>query len=212
MSPYLQNCLDLGADIEYHSGTKYLSGHHDMMAGVIATRNVDIADKLYFIINATGIGLAPFECWLLMRGLKTLGVRIEKQQQNAQKIAGFLERQPGVTKVHYPGLPSHPQYELHSSQSLGAGGVLSFETGDIATSERVVDAAKLYSISVSFGSVSSLISLPCRMSHASIPAEVRQERALPEDLIRLCVGIEDADDLIEDLRNALETAGVRTKD
>ncbi|KAI9775034.1 MAG: cystathionine beta-lyase [Geoglossum umbratile] len=205
LSPLLQNPLDLGADIVYESGTKYLSGHHDLMAGVIAVNDLDIGDKLFFTINASGCGLSPFDCWLLLRGVKTLGVRMEKQQANAQRIAEFLEARG--FKVRYPGLRSHPQYELHWSMARGAGAVLSFETGNVGVSERIVDAARLWAISVSFGCVNSLISMPCRMSHASIDAKTRRERELPEDIIRLCVGIEDADDLIDDLSRALVQAG-----
>lgn len=201
LSPLLQNPLELGADIVYESGTKYLSGHHDLMAGVLAVNSSAIGDKLYFTINASGCGLAPFDSWLLMRGIKTLKVRMEQQQSNAQRIAEFLESHG--FKVRYPGLKSHPQYELHNSMARGAGAVLSFETGSIHVSERIVEAAKLWAISVSFGCVNSLISMPCRMSHASIDAKTRQERALPEDIIRLCVGIEDADDLIDDLSRAV---------
>ncbi|KJE93717.1 cystathionine beta-lyase [Capsaspora owczarzaki ATCC 30864] len=206
MSPYLQRPLELGVDIEYHSGTKYLCGHHDLMAGVIAVSSPKVADDVYFIINASGCGLAPFDCWLLLRGIKTLGVRMEKQQQNAHRVAQFLES-TGL-RVHYPGLASFPQKALHDSQSTGAGAVLSFETGSTETSQLIVEACKLFSISVSFGCVNSLISMPCRMSHASIPAHVRKERALPEDLIRLCIGIEDAEDLVEDLHQALVVAKV----
>ena len=203
LSPLLQNPLELGADIVYESGTKYLSGHHDLMAGVLAVNSSAIGDKLYFTINASGCGLAPFDSWLLMRGIKTLKVRMEQQQSNAQRIAEFLESHG--FKVRYPGLKSHPQYELHNSMARGAGAVLSFETGSIQVSERIVEAAKLWAISVSFGCVNSLISMPCRMSHASIDAKTRQARALPEDIIRLCVGIEDADDLIDDLSRAVST-------
>lgn len=204
LSPLLQNPLELGADIVYESGTKYLSGHHDLMAGVLAVNSSAIGDRLYFTINASGCGLAPFDSWLLMRGIKTLKVRMEQQQSNAQRIAEFLESHG--FKVRYPGLKSHPQYELHNSMARGAGAVLSFETGNIHVSERIVEAAKLWAISVSFGCVNSLISMPCRMSHASIDAKTRQERALPEDIIRLCVGIEDADDLIDDLSRAVSTS------
>ncbi|KAI4230457.1 MAG: hypothetical protein L6R36_000086 [Xanthoria steineri] len=200
LSPLLQNPLDLGADVVYESGTKYLSGHHDLMAGVIAVNKASIGEGLYFVINSTGCGLSPFDSWLLMRGVKTLKVRLEQQQSNAQRIAEFLESHG--FKVRYPGLPSHPQYQLHNSMARGAGAVLSFETGDTNVSERIVEAARLWAISVSFGCVNSLISMPCRMSHASIDAKTRQERAMPEDIIRLCVGIEDADDLIDDLSRA----------
>ena len=201
LSPFLQNPLDMGADIVYESGTKYLSGHHDLMAGVLAVNSSALGDKLFFTINATGCGLSPFDSWLLMRGIKTLKVRMEQQQSNAQRIAEFLENHG--FKVRYPGLKSHPQYELHNSMARGAGAVLSFQTGDVELSERIVESAKLWAISVSFGCVNSLISMPCRMSHASIDAKTRKERALPEDIIRLCVGIEDADDLIDDLSRAV---------
>ena len=205
LSPLLQNPLELGADIVYESGTKYLSGHHDLMAGVLAVNSDALGEKLYFTINASGCGLAPFDCWLLTRGIKTLKVRMDAQQANALRVAQFLES--SGFKVRYPGLKSHPQYELHNSMARGAGAVLSFETGDIHLSERIVESAKIFAISVSFGCVNSLISMPCRMSHASIDAKTRQERGVPEDLIRLCVGIEDGDDLLDDLRSALVQAG-----
>lgn len=201
LSPLLQNPLDLGADIVYESGTKYLSGHHDLMAGVLAVNDTTLGDKLYFTINASGCGLSPFDSWLLMRGIKTLKVRLEQQQLNAQRIAEYLESHG--FRVRYPGLKSHPQYDLHHSMARGAGAVLSFETGNVAISERIVEAARLWAISVSFGCVNSLISMPCRMSHASIDATTRKERALPEDIIRLCVGIEDVEDLIDDLQRAV---------
>lgn len=206
LSPMLQNPLELGADIVYESGTKYLSGHHDVMAGVLAVNDAALGDKLFFTINASGCGLSPFDSWLLMRGIKTLGVRMEKQQANAQRIAEFLQNEAGF-RVRYPGLKSHPQYDLHWSMARGAGAVLSFETGNVEVSERIVESARLWAISVSFGCVNSLISMPCRMSHASIDAKTRAERNMPEDIIRLCVGIEDADDLIDDLRRALVQAG-----
>jgi cystathionine beta-lyase len=205
LSPLLQNPLDLGADIVYESGTKYLSGHHDLMAGVLAVNNSELGDKLYFQINASGCGLSPFDSWLLLRGIKTLKVRMETQQANAMRIATFLEERG--FKVRYPGLASHPQKALHDSMSRGAGAVLSFETGDVALSERIVEAARLFAISVSFGCVNSLISMPCRMSHASIDPKTRRERQMPEDIIRLCIGIEDADDLVDDLSRALVQAG-----
>lgn len=205
LSPMLLNPLDLGADIVYESGTKYLSGHHDLMAGVMAVNDTRIGERLYFTINASGCGLSPFDSWLLLRGIKTLGVRMEKQQANAQRIAEFLESHG--FRVRYPGLKSHPQYALHWSMARGAGAVLSFETGDTKLSERIVESARLWAISVSFGCVNSLISMPCRMSHASIDPKTRAERQMPEDIIRLCVGIEDVEDLIDDLRRALVQAG-----
>jgi cystathionine beta-lyase len=205
LSPLLQNPLELGADIVYESGTKYLSGHHDLMAGVLAINDDSLGEKLYFTINASGCGLSPFDSWLLMRGIKTLKVRMDTQQANAMLVAKFLES--CGFRVRYPGLPSHPQYELHNSMARGAGAVLSFETGDVALSERIVESAKLWAISVSFGCVNSLISMPCRMSHASIDEKTRRERGVPEDLIRLCVGIEDGEDLVDDLRRAVSVVG-----
>ncbi|KAI7073209.1 Cystathionine [Hortaea werneckii] len=175
------------------------------MAGVIGINNAALGDKFFFMINSTGCGLAPFDSWLLLRGVKTLAVRMEKQQNNAMALAKFLENHG--FKVRYPGLKSHSQYALHWSQARGAGAVLSFETGSIELSERIVEATKLFGISVSFGCVNSLISMPCRMSHASIDPATRKERALPEDIIRLCVGIEDLGDLIDDLSQALVRSG-----
>lgn len=204
LSPMLCNPLDLGADIVYESGTKYLSGHHDIMAGVIAFNDPAIGDKMYFTINSTGCGLSPNDSFLLMRGIKTLAIRMERQQGNAQRIAEYLEEHG--FKVRFPGLKSHPQYDLHWSMARGAGAVLSFETGDVNVSERIVEAARLWGISVSFGCVNSLISMPCRMSHASIDAKTRKERQMPEDVIRLCVGIEDVDDLIDDLTRAVSSS------
>ncbi|KAI4150521.1 MAG: hypothetical protein LQ340_004019, partial [Diploschistes diacapsis] len=200
LSPLLMNPLDLGADIVYESGTKYLSGHHDLMAGVIGTNSAELGDRLFFMINSTGCGLSPFDSWLLLRGIKTLKVRMETQQANAQRIAEFLESHG--FRVRYPGLKSHPQHDLHRSMARGAGAVLSFQTGSVGTSEKVVEAARLWGISVSFGCVNSLISMPCRMSHASIDPATRRARELPEDLIRLCVGIEDVGDLVDDLSRA----------
>lgn len=201
MSPLLMCPLDLGADIVYESGTKYLSGHHDIMAGVMAVRSLPLGDRLFFTINASGCGLSPFDSWLLLRGIKTLAVRMEKQQANAQLIAEFLQN--AGFKVRFPGLRSHPQYDLHWKLARGAGAVLSLETGSTDVSEKIVEAAKIWGISVSFGCVNSLISMPCKMSHASIDEKTRKERDFPEDLIRLCVGIENAQDLIDDLRAAL---------
>lgn len=205
MSPVLMTPLDLGVDIQYESATKYLNGHHDIMAGVIATRSPKLAEQVYFVINSTGCGLSPFDSWLLSRGLRTLAIRVERQQQNCVKIAEFLNL-VGF-KVRYPGLKNHPQHELHSSMCRGSGGVLSFETGSIKTSEKIVESTEIFGIAVSFGCVNSLISMPCKMSHASIDAKTREERDFPEDLIRLCIGIENVDDLIDDLTKALLKSG-----
>ncbi|XP_050938023.1 cystathionine beta-lyase, chloroplastic isoform X2 [Cucumis melo] len=205
LSPVLSRPLDLGADIVMHSATKFIAGHSDVMAGVLAVRGERLAKELYFLQNAEGSGLAPFDCWICLRGIKTLALRVEKQQENAQKIAEFLYTHPRVKKVYYAGLPTHPGRSLHYSQAKGAGAVLSFLTGSLALSKHIVESTKYFSITVSFGSVKSLISMPCFMSHASIPAAVREARGLTEDLIRISVGIEDVNDLITDLDNALRT-------
>ncbi|KAL2651989.1 hypothetical protein R1flu_020117 [Riccia fluitans] len=206
MSPILSRPLELGADIVMHSATKFISGHSDVMAGVLAVKDASLAKDIYFLQNAEGTGLAPFECWLCLRGIKTMSLRVERQQSNAQRIAEFLQNHPRVKNVNYAGLPGHPGHDLHFSQCKGAGSVLSFTTGSLAVSKHIVEATNLFSITVSFGSVSSLISLPCFMSHASIPSHIREERGLNEDLIRLSVGIEEVDDLIDDLEEALQTA------
>ncbi|XP_058205276.1 cystathionine beta-lyase, chloroplastic isoform X1 [Rhododendron vialii] len=205
MSPVLSQPLELGADIVMHSATKFIAGHSDVMAGVLAVKGERLAKDLYFLQNAEGSGLAPFDCWICLRGIKTMALRIEKQQENAQKIAEFLSSHPKVKKVNYAGLPSHPGRSLHYSQAKGAGSVLSFLTGSIALSKHITETTKYFTIAVSFGSVKSLISMPCFMSHASIPAAVREARGLTEDLVRISVGIEDVNDLISDLDNALRT-------
>ncbi|XP_047330454.1 cystathionine beta-lyase, chloroplastic [Impatiens glandulifera] len=205
MSPVLSQPLELGADIVMHSATKFIAGHSDVMAGVLTVKGERLAKDLYFIQNAEGSGLAPFDCWVCLRGIKTMVLRVEKQQSNAQKIAEFLSSHPKVKKVNYASLPGHPGRDLHFSQAKGAGSVLSFTTGSLELSKHIVEATKYFSITVSFGSVKSLISMPCFMSHASIPAAVREARGLTEDLIRISVGIEDVDDLIADLDNALST-------
>ncbi|KAF7819111.1 cystathionine beta-lyase, chloroplastic [Senna tora] len=205
MSPVLSQPLELGADIVMHSATKFISGHSDIMAGVLAVKGERLAKEVYFLQNAQGSGLAPFDCWLCLRGVKTMALRVEKQQENAQKIAEFLASHPRVKKVNYAGLPGHPGHDLHYSQAKGAGSVLSFLTGSLALSKHIVETTKYFSITVSFGSVKSLISLPCFMSHASIPASVREARGLTEDLVRISVGIEDVNDLTADLDNALRS-------
>lgn len=162
MSPYLQRPLELGADVVYDSGTKYLSGHHDLMAGIIAVGTPEVTSQIGWFINAMGNGLAPFDSFLLMRGVKTLALRMDKQQANAQLVADYLHALGFL--VHYPGLKSHPKYDVHWKQASGAGAVLSFVTGDKALSEHIVSAARLWGVSVSFGAVNSLISMPCLMS------------------------------------------------
>lgn len=205
LSPYLMRPLEFGVDIVYDSATKYLSGHHDVMAGVIACNRDDLAERMFFAIKSVGNALAPMDCFLLLRGIKTLALRMDRQQTSAMQIATDLD---GLGfKVRYPGLRSFPGHSVHMRQARGPGAVLSFETGNTCMSERIVAAAKLWGVSVSFGCVNSLISMPCQMSHASIDPKVRAERGLPENLIRLCVGIEDPRDLVQDLQQALINAG-----
>jgi cystathionine beta-lyase len=205
LSPYLQRPLELGADLVVHSATKYLSGHSDLTAGAIVTSDEELTERIGFIHNAVGSALAPFDSWLLLRGLKTLAVRVERQQETAQRLAEFLNRHPLVQRVYFPGLDEHEGSELNRRQADGPGAVFSFNTGSVDLSERIIGALELFGITVSFGGASSTISLPCRMSHASIPAADRAARALPEDLVRVAVGLEDPDDLEDDLRRALAT-------
>lgn len=205
LSPYLMRPLDMGVDIVYDSATKYLSGHHDIMAGVVACNRDDLAQRMYFTINSVGNSLAPLDSFLLLRGVKTLALRMDKMQVNAMQIAHFLQRLG--FHVNYPGLRTHPGYAIHQRMSKGPGSVMSFETGDKELSARITAAVKLWGVSVSFGCVNSLLSMPCLMSHASIDPKVRAERGMPENLIRVCVGIEDVRDLLDDLTQALVSAG-----
>lgn len=212
MSPYLQNPLDLGADIVLHSATKYLCGHSDVTGGVVVVKDDELAKQIYFLQNAEGNALGPFDAFLFLRGLKTLKLRLDCQQKNAQAIAEWLEAHPQVTAVNYPGLATSPGYLLQRKQARGAGAVLSFTTGSVEVSRRVVEAASMFSICVSFGSINSTISLPGCMSHASVPPEVGHLRDLPADLVRLSVGIEDSGDLIADLEQAFAASAIAPQD
>jgi len=208
MSPYLQNPLDLGADIVLHSATKYLCGHSDVTAGAVVVKDDELAKQIYFLQNAEGNAIGPFDAFLFLRGLKTLKLRLDCQQKNAQAIAEWLEAHPQVTGVNYPGLASSPGYLLQRKQARGAGAVLSFTTGSVEVSRRIVEATSMFSICVSFGSINSTISLPGCMSHASVPPEVGKVRELPADLVRISVGIEDAGDLIADLGQAFAASAL----
>jgi cystathionine beta-lyase len=202
LSPCLQQPLILGADVVVHSAAKFLCGHSDVTAGALITNSEVLHGRFAFQQNAEGAGLSPFESWLLLRGTKTLSLRVERQNASAQTIAERLQCFPGVTQVYYPGLTSHAGHSLNRNQAKGSGAVVTFNTADPQLSIRIVEATRLFQIAVSFGSVNSTISLPCRMSHASIPTELRGQLAPSSDLIRLSVGIEDVDDLIDDLEQA----------
>ena len=202
LSPVFQRPLNFGADIVVHSATKFLCGHSDVTAGALITNDPVLHNQISFQQNAEGAGLSPFESWLLLRGLKTLSLRVERQNVSAEKVARFLQSRTEVSKVFYPGLRDHPGREIHRKQADGNGAVVSFTTGDDKLSSEIVESTRLFKVAVSFGSVGSTISLPCRMSHASIPNALRDRLAPPSDLVRLSVGIEDPDDLLEDLERA----------
>ncbi len=204
--PAVQRPLEHGADVVLHSATKYLCGHSDVSAGALVVKDAALGDRLAFVQNAEGAGLGPFDSFLLLRGLKTLSLRVERQQATAARVAAFLAAHPAVRRVHFVGLAGHPGALTHARQASGPGAVVSFETGDAEVSRRLVEGLALFPITVSFGGVGSSASLPCRMSHASIPASVRAARRLPEDLVRLSIGIEAADDLIADLSRGLSAA------
>ncbi|MGB9258503.1 MAG: cystathionine beta-lyase [Candidatus Korobacteraceae bacterium] len=214
MSPYLQRPLEVGADIVLHSATKFLCGHSDVMAGAVVVNDEEIGNEIYLIQNGEGAVLSPFDSFLLLRGSKTLALRLDRQQSNAKKIADLLNAHPAVDHVYYPGLADEQQLRIHRAQASGDGAVLSFVTGDPEFSRTIVEATKLFAITVSFGGVNSTISLPNYMSHASIPAHLRQQKSIPADLVRISVGVEDVDDLVDDLSQAFEIAAresVRTR-
>jgi len=210
MSPYLQRPLELGADIVLHSATKFLCGHSDVMAGAVVVDDDRLAEELYLIQNGEGAVLSPFDSYLLLRGMKTLALRLDRQQANARTVAEFLAAHPAVEHVYYPGLADRRQQQIHRSQASGDGAVVSFTTGDPELSRAVVEATRLFAITVSFGGVNSTISLPNYMSHASIPAHLKQQKNIPADLVRIAVGAEDVEDLVQDLGAAFEPAGERS--
>jgi cystathionine beta-lyase len=207
MSPCLQQPLKSGADIVIHSATKALSGHSDVTSGAVITADDDLHRQISFIQNAEGTALAPFDSWLLLRGIKTLALRVERQNDNARKVAEYLATRPEIDSLYYPGQPDHPGREIHRRQATGDGSVISFTTGDGARSKSLVESTRVCSITVSFGSVNSSISMPCFMSHASIPESLRSRIGPPGDLVRLSIGIEDVDDIITDLDKAFSAIG-----
>lgn len=205
-TPYFQRPLELGADVALHSATKYLNGHSDMVGGLLATSRDDLAEQFAFIQNSTGAIAGPFDCWLALRGLKTLHLRMRQHDAAGRKIAGWLEQQPSVQVVFYPGLPSHPQHELACRQMCGFGGMVSLRLASAAMARRFVERTRLFALAESLGGVESLVTHPATMTHASVPPEMRKTMGLTDDLVRLSVGLEDPDDLIADLEQALTAA------
>jgi len=203
MTPYFQRPLELGADIVIHSTTKYLNGHSDGVGGAVILKDPALAARLQFIQNAAGAILGPFDSWLVLRGVKTLAVRMERHNQNGMAVARFLSGHPKVRTVHYPGLPTHPQHELARQQMSGFGGMIAFETGSLENAKTVLNSVRLCALAESLGGVETLISHPATMTHASLPPEQRQRLGITDGLVRLSVGIEDVEDLIADLDQAL---------
>jgi len=206
MAPVFQQPLALGVDISMTSATKFIAGHSDVTGGILSVAGDELADRVYFLQNSEGGGLSPYDCWLCLRGLKTMKLRMERQQENAMAMAQWLQAHPAVQQIAYPGLPTDPSHALHMSQASGGGSLLSFTTNDVELSKGLMKHTKLFKVTVSFGSTTSLLSLPCFMSHASIPKEIREQRGLPDDLVRISAGIEDEKDLIADLAQAFDKA------
>ncbi|MGJ3222141.1 bifunctional cystathionine gamma-lyase/homocysteine desulfhydrase [Geobacillus thermoleovorans] len=202
-TPYFQTPLELGADIVIHSATKYLGGHSDVVAGLAVVRTPELAERLHYVQNSTGGVLGPQDSWLLMRGMKTLAVRMEEHEENARQIAVFLAEHKAVKRVYYPGLPDHPNHELAKKQMRGFGGMISFDVGSLERAENVLSRVRYFTLAESLGAVESLISLPGKMTHASIPKERREQLGITDGLIRLSVGLEDVNDLLDDLAKAL---------
>lgn len=202
LSPYFQNPLALGADIVVHSGTKFLAGHNDTLAGFIVTNRADVQEKLRFLIKTTGAGLSPFDCWLVMRGIKTLALRMEAGQKNALKIVEWLKKQKKVTKVIYPGLPEHSGYQIMRRQAKGFGSMVTFNVDDEAMAKKILGSVKLIKYAESLGGVETLITYPTTQTHADVPEELRLKNGITPATLRLSVGIENADDLIYDLEQA----------
>ncbi|MBS1748793.1 MAG: cystathionine gamma-synthase [Bacteroidetes bacterium] len=204
-SPFLQNPLDLGADVVMHSATKYIGGHSDVVHGCLITNNKEVADQLYFLQNACGAVPGPQDCFLLLRGLKTLHVRMQRHCENGEKIAHFLRQHPKVAKVHWCGFQDHPNHHIAKTQMKDFGGMMSFELKDdtVTAANKVLSSTHIFACAESLGGVESLIGHPASMTHASIPREERIANGLTDSLIRLSVGIEDAEDLIGDLNQAL---------
>ncbi len=203
MSPYLQRPIEFGVDIVVHSTTKYLNGHSDSVGGFVALNDETDAEWIQFIQNSVGAILSPFDSFLVLRGTKTLAVRMEAHDKNGRQVANFLAEHPKVQKVYYPGLVSHPQHELAKRQQKGFGGMVAFETGSLDNAKKVLESVKLCILGESLGGVESLISHPASMTHASVPIEKREQLGITDGLVRISVGIEDVEDIIADLDQAL---------
>lgn len=199
LSPYFQNPLTLGADIVVHSGTKFLGGHNDTLAGFLVTNREEISEQLRFLIKTTGAGLAPFDSWLILRGIKTLGIRMEQAQKNALEIANWLKTQPTVTKVIYPGLPEHPGYEIMKKQARGFGSMLTFYVDNKEHAFEILEKVRMIKFAESLGGVETLLTYPTTQTHADVPQEIREKNGITDCTLRLSVGIEDARDLIAEL-------------
>jgi len=204
-SPYVQRPLELGADVVFHSTTKYINGHSDVVGGALMTNDMELYEQYKFFQNAAGGVPSPFDCWLVLRGVKTLAVRMRQHEENALAVANFLREHPRVRMVYYPGLADHPDHELAKRQMHGFGGMVSFDMkGGLTALKRTVKRLKIFALAESLGGVESLCCHPASMTHASIPAQIRESRGVTDTLLRLSVGIEDAQDLIADLAQALE--------
>jgi cystathionine gamma-lyase len=205
MSPYFQSPLALGADVVVHSCTKYLGGHSDVVMGVVMTNDDEAAERLHFVQKSVGATPGPMDCFLVLRGTKTLAIRMRQHDENGRKVAQWLESHPKVERVIYPGLPSHPQHELANRQMSGCGGMMSFVVkGGLPAASRFLEHCKVFTLAESLGGVESLIEHPAIMTHASVPAEIRKELGIDDGLIRISTGIEHIDDLIDDLDQALD--------
>ncbi len=212
LSPVNQRPFELGADVVVHSTTKYLNGHSDVVGGAVVSNTRELADRIQWLCNALGQGAAPFDCWLVLRGIKTLTARMREHERNARRVAEFLNQHPNVDKVYYPGLKSHPQHELAKRQQNGFGGMVSFEVkGGIEEVNQILRSVKVFALAESLGGVESLIDHPVTMTHASMRPDLREAAGINERVIRLSVGIEDIDDLLEDLDQALALVPVRVQ-
>ena len=202
-TPIFQRPFEYGADLVVHSTTKYLNGHSDMIGGMVVARRDDLGEQLAFLQKSVGAVPGPFDCWLVLRGTKTLALRMRQHDANGRRIAQWLDADPRVPAVYYPGLPAHPQHELACRQMSGFGGMLSFEAGSLERARRIVERTRIFALAESLGGVESLIGHPVTMTHAAVPRAMREAMGLTDGLVRLSVGIEDADDLIADLDQAL---------